>query len=111
MFSSYLAAAWRSFLRDRLYALINIIGLAIGLSAALLSGLYIHNELTFEQLPAGIRAHLPDLRGFRRSGFSADSGGFLANGCCALAEGPYACTSAGGTFEHRDGRGYPCRSG
>lgn len=53
MFSSYLAAAWRSFLRDRLYALINIIGLAIGLSAALLSGLYIHNELTFERFLPG----------------------------------------------------------
>jgi putative ABC transport system permease protein len=53
MFSSYLAAAWRSFLRDRLYALINIIGLAIGLSAALLSGLYIQNELTFERFLPG----------------------------------------------------------
>jgi putative ABC transport system permease protein len=53
MFSSYLAAAWRSFLRDRLYALINIIGLAIGLSAALLSGLYIHNELSFERFLPG----------------------------------------------------------
>ena len=57
MFSSYLAAAWRSFLRDRLYALINIIGLAIGLSAALLSGLYIHNELTFERFLPGY-AHI-----------------------------------------------------
>jgi len=53
MFSSYLAAAWRSFVRDRLYALINIIGLAIGLSAAVLSGMYIHNELTFEQFLPG----------------------------------------------------------
>jgi putative ABC transport system permease protein len=53
MFSSYLAAAWRSFLRDRLYALINIIGLAIGLSAAVLSGMYLHNELTFEQFLPG----------------------------------------------------------
>lgn len=53
MWSSYLAAAWRSFRRDRLYALINIIGLAIGLSAALLSGLYIHNELTFERFLPG----------------------------------------------------------
>jgi putative ABC transport system permease protein len=53
MFSSYLAAAWRSFLRDRLYALINIIGLAIGLSAALLSGLYIRNEMTFEHFLPG----------------------------------------------------------
>jgi putative ABC transport system permease protein len=53
MFSSYLAAAWRSFVRDRLYALINVIGLAIGLSAAVLSGMYIHNELTFEQFLPG----------------------------------------------------------
>jgi putative ABC transport system permease protein len=53
MWSSYLAAAWRSFRRDRLYALINIIGLAIGLSAALLSGLYVHNELSFERFLPG----------------------------------------------------------
>src|SRR4051812_50204137 len=53
MFLSYLAAAWRSFVRDRLYALINVIGLAIGLSAAVLSGMFIRNELTFEQFLPG----------------------------------------------------------
>src|SRR5882757_6094450 len=53
MLSSYFAAAWRAFLRDRLYAIINIIGLAIGLSAALLSGLYVRNELTFERFLPG----------------------------------------------------------
>ncbi len=53
MLWSYFAAAWRSLLRDRLYASLNVVGLAIGMSAALLSGLFVRNELTFEHFLPG----------------------------------------------------------
>jgi putative ABC transport system permease protein len=53
MFSSYFAAAWRSLLRDRLYAIINVFGLAIGLAAAMISGLFVRHELTFERFLPG----------------------------------------------------------
>jgi putative ABC transport system permease protein len=53
MFSSYFAAAWRSLLRDRLYAILNVVGLAVGMAAALLSASFVRNELTFERFLPG----------------------------------------------------------
>jgi putative ABC transport system permease protein len=48
MFRSYLATAWRSLNRDRLHAIINILGLSIGLAAALLIALYLRHELSYD---------------------------------------------------------------
>lgn len=49
MFRNYLAAALRSLYRNKVVAAINIVGLAIGLAAAMLIGLYIRYELSYEQ--------------------------------------------------------------
>jgi putative ABC transport system permease protein len=49
MFKSYFTIAWRTFLRSKGYSLINIFGLAIGLSACLLIALYVHHELSYDQ--------------------------------------------------------------
>jgi len=48
MFRSYLATAWRSASRDRLHSVINVLGLAIGLAAAILIALYIRHELSYD---------------------------------------------------------------
>jgi len=48
MFRNYLAAALRNLVRNRLYAAINVIGLIIGFTAAMLIGLFVHNELTYD---------------------------------------------------------------
>jgi len=48
MFRNYLTTALRNLVRNRLYAAINIIGLAIGFSAALLIALFIRDELTYD---------------------------------------------------------------
>ncbi|HEY6454633.1 MAG TPA: ABC transporter permease [Steroidobacteraceae bacterium] len=53
MFRNYLAAALRNIARSRLYATISILGLAVGLSAALLVGLIIHHELTYDHFIPG----------------------------------------------------------
>jgi putative ABC transport system permease protein len=42
MFRNYLAAALRNLMRNKLVSFINIAGLAIGFSAALLIALYLH---------------------------------------------------------------------
>lgn len=47
MFKSYLTIAWRNLLKAKGYSLINIGGLAIGMAAAILIGLWLHYELTF----------------------------------------------------------------
>lgn len=53
MFRNYIAAALRNLLRNRLYAAINIVGLAVGFAAALLIALFIRDELSFEHWMPG----------------------------------------------------------
>lgn len=48
MFSSYLTIAWRNLLRHKLFSLINIIGLAVGLSSSLLIVHYVSFELSYD---------------------------------------------------------------
>jgi putative ABC transport system permease protein len=63
MFRSYLAAALRNLLRNKLVSFINVAGLAIGFAAALLIGLYLHYQLTYEQfLPGHERVYRISLR-------------------------------------------------
>ena len=49
MFSNYFTAAWRNLLKNKGYSLINIIGLAAGTAIALLIGLWIWDEVSFDQ--------------------------------------------------------------
>src|SRR6185312_614549 len=53
MFRHYLIVALRNFTRHKLYAAINIVGLTIGLAAALLVVQYIRQETTFERFLPG----------------------------------------------------------
>ena len=47
---SWLKIAWRHHRNNRLYTLLNSSGLAIGIAAALLIGLWVHDELTFDKV-------------------------------------------------------------
>ena len=49
MFRSYIVAALRNLARNRLYAGINIVGLAAGFAAAILIALFIRDELSFDR--------------------------------------------------------------
>ncbi|MFI4935833.1 MAG: FtsX-like permease family protein [Caulobacterales bacterium] len=53
MFRNYLSAALRNLSRNGLYAGITIAGLAIGFSAAIIIGLYVRHELTYDRFVAG----------------------------------------------------------
>lgn len=48
MYYSYIKAALRNFSRNKIFGLINIIGLAIGMASALILVLYVINELGFD---------------------------------------------------------------
>jgi putative ABC transport system permease protein len=48
VFRNYFAAALRNLARNRLYAGINIIGLAVGFAAAILIGLFVRDEFTYD---------------------------------------------------------------
>jgi putative ABC transport system permease protein len=47
MFRNYLRTAWRQLLKSRLYSLINITGLAVGMAVTMLIGIWVSDELTF----------------------------------------------------------------
>lgn len=49
MVRSYFKIAFRNILRHKFYAVLNISGLALGLTASLLIGLYIYDEVTFDR--------------------------------------------------------------
>jgi putative ABC transport system permease protein len=55
MFRNYLAAALRNLARNRLYAAINIVGLAVGFCAALLIVLYVRSEYSYDHFFPGYR--------------------------------------------------------
>lgn len=52
MFKNYLITSWRSLLKSKVFSLINILGLAIGMSACLLILLYVRHELSYDQFQA-----------------------------------------------------------
>src|SRR4051812_26258546 len=59
MFRNYLAAALRNLVRNRLYAAINIIGLAVGFAVALLIGLFVRDEFSYDKwIPGYERIYL-----------------------------------------------------
>ncbi len=49
MLRNYLKIAWRNILKNKVFSLINIIGLTIGLSAAFVIGLMIYYDATFDK--------------------------------------------------------------
>ncbi|PRP66249.1 ABC transporter permease [Nonlabens agnitus] len=48
MFKNYIKIAWRSLWRDKIFSLINIISLSIGLSASFVIGMMVYYDFTFD---------------------------------------------------------------
>lgn len=48
MYKSYVKVGWRNMLRNRGYSIINISGLAVGMAAAILNGLWIWHEVSYD---------------------------------------------------------------
>ena len=46
---TYLAVLFRNLRRERLYAVINIAGLALGVASCLILGLFLKSELTYDR--------------------------------------------------------------
>jgi putative ABC transport system permease protein len=79
MFRNYVLTAWRNLIRNRVYSVINIAGLTLGLACAMLIILYLKDELSFDRFHTnadGIyrlytEATIPS-GGTRRMGISGD---------------------------------------
>src|ERR1700744_5409444 len=48
MFKNYFKTAWRNILKNKFYAVINIVGLTVGLTVGLLILLWVNDELSFD---------------------------------------------------------------
>ncbi len=49
MFKNYLLIAWRNLLKNKIYSIINVLGLASGMAVAILIGLWIWDEVTYDR--------------------------------------------------------------
>ena len=49
MIQNYLKIAWRNLLRNKMYGLINIGGLAVGMAVAMLIGLWVYDEVSYNR--------------------------------------------------------------
>ena len=48
LIANYITSAWRNILRHKLFSIINILGLAIGLAAVMLIALYVRYETSYD---------------------------------------------------------------
>ncbi|HLY69892.1 MAG TPA: ABC transporter permease, partial [Puia sp.] len=49
MFKNYFKIAWRNLLKNKMYSFINIVGLSTGMAVAMLIGLWIYDEVSFDR--------------------------------------------------------------
>ena len=49
MYKSYLKIGWRNLLKNKSYSIINIGGLAVGMAVAMLIGMWVYDELSFDK--------------------------------------------------------------
>src|SRR5688572_30491450 len=49
MIQNYLKIAWRNLLRNKMYGLINLGGLAVGMAVAILIGLWVYDEVSYNR--------------------------------------------------------------
>lgn len=49
MIKNYLKIAWRNLSRNKIFSLINVGGLAVGMGVAILIALWVYDELSFDQ--------------------------------------------------------------
>src|ERR1044072_3333528 len=49
MFKNYFISAWRNLVKNRIYSIINILGLAAGMAVAMLIAFWIWDEVTYDK--------------------------------------------------------------
>src|SRR3982750_476794 len=49
MLKNYFTVAWRNLVKDKLHSFINIVGLSVGMTVAVLIGLWMYDELSFDK--------------------------------------------------------------
>src|SRR5689334_11261012 len=68
MIKNYFKVAWRNLVKSRFFSAINIFGLAIGMAVALLIGLWVYNEYSFDKFLPGHQSVYQVRRNFDANG-------------------------------------------
>ncbi len=72
MFQNYFKTAWRHLLRNKGYSALNILGLGTGMAVALLIGLWVHHEYSYDKF-------LPDYERLYQVRRNFNSNGYILN--------------------------------
>jgi putative ABC transport system permease protein len=68
MFKNYLKIAWRNLITNKVYSGLNILGLAAGMAVALLIGLWVVNEYSYDRFLPDYQTHYQVKRNFTSNG-------------------------------------------
>ena len=68
MFENYFKTAWRNIIRTIGYSILNISGLAIGMAVALLIGLWVHDQYSYDKFLPGYQSVYRVQRNFNSNG-------------------------------------------
>jgi putative ABC transport system permease protein len=75
MFKNYFKTAWRNILRSKGYSALNISGLATGMAVALLIGLWVHKEYSYDKFLPGYQQVYQVKRNYHGNGDTVTYGG------------------------------------
>ena len=68
MFKNYLKTAWRNLVNNKVYSTLNVLGLAAGMAVALLIGLWVYNEYSYDRFLPGYQQLYQVRRNFDNNG-------------------------------------------
>src|SRR5579864_2589375 len=75
MFKNYFKTAWRNIIRSKGYSVLNISGLATGMAVALLIGLWVHKEYSYDKFLPGYQQIYQVRRNYHGNGDTVTYGG------------------------------------
>lgn len=75
MFKNYFKTAWRNIMRGRSYSALNILGLATGMAVALIIGLWVHNQYSYDKFLPNYKQLYQVRRNFYGNGDTMNYGG------------------------------------
>jgi putative ABC transport system permease protein len=86
MFRNYLLTAWRNLIHNRVYSIINIAGLSLGLTCVMLIVLYVKDEVSYDRFLPGVDRIYRVTLGSSDPRFAAS--GMRSFGITGLVQGP-----------------------
>jgi putative ABC transport system permease protein len=75
MLKNYFKTAWRNIIRSKGYSALNIFGLATGMAVALLIGLWVYNQYSFDKFLPGYQQAFLVRRNYHGYGDTVNYGG------------------------------------